>query len=188
MQNEEDVDLAALAMMANILPQAETAKIQHSGDVYSPTRDGLVFRVQYGASTMQGWRANQEDFMAITADEADNHGFLLFSVFDGHGGAATSHYCQQHFHPFLLRRLISARQAQQMNGTVRNHLHHRPLQQIISDAFLEFDANLPGPHYDSSAMVHLSWEQTIPHFSTGSTATTLVVDLIGKKSLFGSLW
>lgn len=30
---------------------------------------------------------------------------LLLSIFDGHGGAETSHYCHQHFHPFLRARI-----------------------------------------------------------------------------------
>lgn len=47
--------------------------------------------VKYGVATMQGWRKYQEDTWSVLADDPD---WLIFSVFDGHGGTSTSETCR----------------------------------------------------------------------------------------------
>ena len=42
--------------------------------------------------------------LAATPSPAGVH-MLLLSIFDGHGGAETSHYCHKYFHPFLRARI-----------------------------------------------------------------------------------
>ena len=45
--------------------------------------------LSYGASSMQGWRKDQEDTHIASGDVGGN-GMAIFGVFDGHGGKVSA--------------------------------------------------------------------------------------------------
>ncbi|PHZ17887.1 PP2C-domain-containing protein [Rhizopus microsporus ATCC 52813] len=55
------------------------------------TSEGNDKKVMYGASCMQGWRANMEDAHTALTSYA-NTGASFFAVFDGHGGSQVASY------------------------------------------------------------------------------------------------
>ncbi|CAI4230486.1 unnamed protein product [Auanema sp. JU1783] len=61
--------------------------------------NGKSDEVQYGACTMQGWRANQED--AHNCILSLEEGWNMFAVYDGHGGSEVSQYTADHLPKFL---------------------------------------------------------------------------------------
>ncbi|XP_053625016.1 uncharacterized protein LOC128683413 [Plodia interpunctella] len=56
-------------------------------------------KLECGASSMQGWRVNQEDAHNTILD-FDEH-TSLFAVYDGHGGAEVATYCSQNLPNFI---------------------------------------------------------------------------------------
>lgn len=59
--------------------------------------------VEYGVSSMQGWRRTMEDaHVAMTELHGDTE-VGIFGVFDGHGGAEVAKFCQEHIAAELLQ-------------------------------------------------------------------------------------
>ncbi|KAL1239676.1 putative protein phosphatase 2C F42G9.1 [Trichinella pseudospiralis] len=83
--------------------------------------------LSYGASSMQGWRINQEDAHNCILNFDDEVSF--FAVYDGHGGPEVSQYMSMNFPDFL-----------KSHGGWRTEKMDITLQR----AFLEFDASLKG--------------------------------------------
>ena len=55
-------------------------------------------RLEYGTSSMQGWRTHMEDAHICQPNLLPNlPDHALFAVFDGHGGSFTSKYAAEHF-------------------------------------------------------------------------------------------
>ncbi len=50
------------------------------------SEDGGTAEVQFGASSMQGWRINMEDSHLAVPNLGGDPSAALFAVFDGHGG------------------------------------------------------------------------------------------------------
>lgn len=85
-------------------------------------------RLNYGASSMQGWRAFQEDAHNSIIDfDKDTS---LFAVYDGHGGAEVAKYCSLNL-PDYLRSVTAYKTGN--------------LSQGLEDTFLEFDNTLTKP-------------------------------------------
>ncbi|XP_063531053.1 uncharacterized protein LOC134742054 isoform X3 [Cydia strobilella] len=82
-------------------------------------------KLECGASSMQGWRVNQEDAHNTVLD-FDEH-TSLFAVYDGHGGAEVATYCSKN-----LPECIKNTEAYK-NGD---------MTKALEDAFLGFDANI----------------------------------------------
>lgn len=61
---------------------------------YKHSSEGSNRKVQYGASSMQGWRRHNEDAHVTVLDFEPGHS--LFAVFDGHGGAEVAKFCKAH--------------------------------------------------------------------------------------------
>ncbi|VDN02025.1 unnamed protein product [Thelazia callipaeda] len=57
-------------------------------------------RVRYGATSMQGWRINQEDAHNCIVNYDDDCSF--FAVYDGHGGCEVARYAANHL-PYMLK-------------------------------------------------------------------------------------
>jgi len=66
-----------------------------SPDTRKNSQDGKGNTVQYGASSMQGWRLNMED--AHISEAVFTANSSLFAVFDGHGGAEVAKFCGKYF-------------------------------------------------------------------------------------------
>ncbi|XP_038215482.1 probable protein phosphatase 2C 58 isoform X3 [Zerene cesonia] len=81
--------------------------------------------LECGASSMQGWRVNQEDAHNTILDFDLNTS--LFAVYDGHGGAEVATYCSQN-----LPNYIKNTEAYKNGDLVK----------ALSDAFLGFDATI----------------------------------------------
>jgi len=81
--------------------------------------------MSYGASSMQGWRVNQED--------AHNHllnfdgGKSLFAVYDGHGGHEVAEYCSRYLPDYIKKN---------ENYKCGNY------EKALEDSFIGFDAIL----------------------------------------------
>lgn len=81
--------------------------------------------MSYGASSMQGWRVNQED--------AHNHilsfdgGKSLFAVYDGHGGHEVAEYCSKYLPDYIKKN---------ENYKTGNY------EKALEDCFINFDATL----------------------------------------------
>ncbi|CAF4937632.1 unnamed protein product [Pieris macdunnoughi] len=82
-------------------------------------------KYECGASSMQGWRVNQEDAHNTILDFDTNTS--LFAVFDGHGGAEVATYCSQNLPNF-----IKNTEAYKNGDLVK----------ALTDAFLGFDASI----------------------------------------------
>lgn len=85
--------------------------------------DEVSDKLECGASSMQGWRANQEDAHNTILDFDINTSF--FAVYDGHGGAEVATYCSQNLPNF-----IKDTEAYKSGDLVK----------ALEDAFLGFDA------------------------------------------------
>ncbi|XP_013180531.1 PREDICTED: probable protein phosphatase CG10417 isoform X1 [Papilio xuthus] len=82
-------------------------------------------KLECGASSMQGWRVNQEDAHNTILDyDADTS---FFAVYDGHGGAEVATYCSQNL-PEYIKKTDAYK-----NGDLVN---------ALTDAFLGFDATI----------------------------------------------
>lgn len=92
-------------------------------DKYSS--DETLAHLTYGASSMQGWRATQEDAHNCIPN-FETH-TSLFAVYDGHGGAEVAQYCAVHLPDYI--KSIPAFKAGNM-------------AQALEDAFLGFDETL----------------------------------------------
>nr|XP_026494883.1 probable protein phosphatase 2C 11 isoform X2 [Vanessa tameamea] len=82
-------------------------------------------KLECGASSMQGWRVNQEDAHNTILDFDENTS--MFAVYDGHGGAEVATYCSQNLPNFIKN--IEAYK----NGD---------MVKALTDAFLGFDASI----------------------------------------------
>ncbi|KAM3963119.1 putative protein phosphatase CG10417 isoform 2-T2 [Aphomia sociella] len=82
-------------------------------------------KLECGASSMQGWRVNQEDAHNTILDFDGNTS--LFAVYDGHGGAEVATYCSQKLPDFIKN---------------TDAYKNGELIKALEDAFLGFDANI----------------------------------------------
>ncbi|KAI5636326.1 protein phosphatase 2C domain-containing protein [Phthorimaea operculella] len=82
-------------------------------------------KLECGASSMQGWRVNQEDAHNTILEFDENTS--LFAVYDGHGGAEVATYCSQKLPDF-----IKNTEAYKSGELVK----------ALEDAFLGFDATI----------------------------------------------
>ncbi|XP_026329735.1 probable protein phosphatase 2C 11 isoform X2 [Hyposmocoma kahamanoa] len=82
-------------------------------------------KLECGASSMQGWRVNQEDAHNTILDFDVNTS--LFAVYDGHGGAEVATYCSQNLPKFIKN---------------TDTYKRGELIQALEDAFLNFDATI----------------------------------------------
>ncbi|XP_046964799.1 probable protein phosphatase CG10417 isoform X3 [Vanessa cardui] len=82
-------------------------------------------KLECGASSMQGWRVNQEDAHNTILDYDENTS--MFAVYDGHGGAEVATYCSQNLPNF-----IKNTEAYKNGDMVK----------ALTDAFLGFDASI----------------------------------------------
>ncbi|XP_034840206.1 protein phosphatase 1G [Maniola hyperantus] len=82
-------------------------------------------KLECGASSMQGWRVNQEDSHNTILD-FDEH-TSLFAVYDGHGGAEVATYCSQNLPNFI-------KNTEAYKGG--------DMIQALKDAFLGFDTTI----------------------------------------------
>ncbi|CAB3242376.1 unnamed protein product [Arctia plantaginis] len=82
-------------------------------------------KLDCGASSMQGWRVNQEDAhnTILEYDEKTS----LFAVYDGHGGAEVATYCSQNL-PNFIKETEAYKSGE--------------LTKALEDAFLGFDASI----------------------------------------------
>ncbi|XP_073943864.1 protein phosphatase 1G [Choristoneura fumiferana] len=82
-------------------------------------------KLECGASSMQGWRVNQEDAHNTVLDFDEKTS--LFAVYDGHGGAEVATYCSNNL-PDYIKNTDAYK-----NGD---------LAKALEDAFLGFDAKI----------------------------------------------
>ncbi|CAH0406425.1 unnamed protein product [Chilo suppressalis] len=81
--------------------------------------------LECGASSMQGWRVNQEDAHNTILDFDEKTSF--FAVYDGHGGAEVATYCSQKL-PDYIKNTEAYKKGEMIKA--------------LEDAFLEFDATI----------------------------------------------
>lgn len=67
------------------------------------TWEGSGPDLQFGGSSMQGWRRTMEDAHLAETSVGNDASMSLFGVFDGHGGAEVAKFCQKHFVNEVLR-------------------------------------------------------------------------------------
>ncbi|CAK1581804.1 unnamed protein product [Parnassius mnemosyne] len=82
-------------------------------------------KLECGASSMQGWRVNQEDSHNTILDYDVNTSF--FAVYDGHGGAEVATYCSQNL-PDYIKKSEAYKRGDLVNA--------------LTEAFLGFDATI----------------------------------------------
>ncbi|PRP80436.1 hypothetical protein PROFUN_11891 [Planoprotostelium fungivorum] len=63
---------------------------------------GRTVNVQYAVSMRQGQRPYQEDAYEVFRDDAE-HRFLLYGIFDGHGGSKFSRHAKEHIFDIILK-------------------------------------------------------------------------------------
>ncbi|CAG9585322.1 unnamed protein product [Danaus chrysippus] len=87
--------------------------------------DEVNEKLECGASSMQGWRVNQEDAHNTILDFDENTS--LFAVYDGHGGAEVATYCSQNLPNFIKN---------------TDAYKNGDMNKALTDAFLGFDATI----------------------------------------------
>ncbi len=119
--------------------------------------DGSSERISYGASSMQGWRVDQEDaHTSLLEFDARTHS-SLFAVYDGHGGAEVAKYCAKYLPDYLAAHVHEFRKG----GDIRA---------ALNQLFLDFDGRLRS----DEAQRELKEMRDGPE--TASAATTQPVD------------
>lgn len=93
------------------------------------SQDDSTDRMSYGASSMQGWRLEQEDAHISLLNFDERTKSSLFAVFDGHGGPEVAKYCAKYLPDFLQTHIEEFR-----NGG--------DLSQALMQLFLRFDETL----------------------------------------------
>ncbi|XP_065314080.1 probable protein phosphatase 2C T23F11.1 isoform X2 [Gordionus sp. m RMFG-2023] len=81
-------------------------------------------KLMVGASSMQGWRINMEDYKTCLMSIPEDPGTSFFGVFDGHGGNRTAEYSSHH----LVQKIVE-----------RSEYGEGNIQQAIENAYLELD-------------------------------------------------
>ncbi|XP_068629424.1 protein phosphatase 1G isoform X2 [Battus philenor] len=89
------------------------------------SNDEANAKLECGASSMQGWRVNQEDSHNTILNYDTDTAF--FAVYDGHGGAEVATYCSQNL-PEYIRNTDAYKSGDLVNA--------------LTDAFLGFDATI----------------------------------------------
>jgi protein phosphatase 1G len=86
--------------------------------------------ISYGASSMQGWRLDQEDAHNAILDFDPIKKMSFFAVYDGHGGSEVAKYCAKYLPEYL--------------KTIDEYLKG-DYPEALKKLFLEFDASLLTP-------------------------------------------
>lgn len=128
------------------------------------TENGVANGIQYGFSSMQGWRLEQEDAHTIECDIPSHPGFHFYAIYDGHGGSTVSNMSATNLLPKILAVPAFKNGDKHSVNTWATALH---------DGLLAFDADL----------------KTIPRLQSlqdhsGSTAITLF--LTPSHVIFGN--
>lgn len=92
------------------LGEGEGEEVTPSPYLDRPVLDKLMeegcsrWGITYALGSMQGWRANMEDFHnCVPQLGGELAGWSFFAVFDGHAGSSVAQYCSQH----LLSQILS---------------------------------------------------------------------------------
>jgi protein phosphatase 1G len=85
--------------------------------------------LSYGASSMQGWRMDQEDAHSSLLNFDSRTQSALFAVYDGHGGSEVAQYCAKYLPNYLKEHIEEFKPGGDM---------HEALRQL----FLRFDEKL----------------------------------------------
>ncbi|RNA30398.1 phosphatase 1G [Brachionus plicatilis] len=107
--------------------------------------DGDNEHMSFGASSMQGWRTNQEDAHNSILDFDDKTSF--FAVYDGHGGPEVALYCAKYLPQFL----------KNLEDYSKGNL-----EEALKSLFLKFDESLltPGALQELKELRDLSSRKT----------------------------
>jgi len=101
---------------------------------------GTNDRLQYGLSSMQGWRRTMEDSHIAQLDFTStlNRNASIFGVFDGHGGCEVAHFCRNH----MVQELLNLEAFQQGNYELAlKQLFHRMDEMLQDEAnFAEIES------------------------------------------------
>jgi len=99
---------------------------------YLHAAEGSANGLNFGVSSMQGWRMEMEDAHTIEPNVEGMPGHSLFAVFDGHGGQSAAIFASQNILSCLLKtEKFVAYKADQTNLEL--------LKQAMQEAFLEVD-------------------------------------------------
>ena len=93
------------------------------------SQDDSTESISYGASSMQGWRLDQEDAHTSLLNFDENTQSSLFAVYDGHGGSEVAQYCAKYLPEFL-------------KSHVNEFRDQTDLKEALRQLFLKFDEKL----------------------------------------------
>jgi len=150
--------------MGNLLGAPVTDKETHTGGTTTTSGSDSI---QWGVSSMQGWRVHMEDahiaegnlYAVVEGDDDDNDsssndtkipvpGHALFAVFDGHGGTFAACYAGKNFLRVLSKQPKWVEYAQAYNNSTTNAETTTTttkqelmtiLEQALQQAFVEID-------------------------------------------------
>lgn len=98
-------------------------------NTYKESQDGSTDKISYGASSMQGWRIEQEDAHTSLLNFDARTQSSLFAVYDGHGGAEVAKYCAKYLPDYLQSHIEEFREG----GNI---------EEALRQLFLRFDEKL----------------------------------------------
>jgi serine/threonine protein phosphatase PrpC len=152
--------------MGNLLGAPVTDKETHTGS------DGD--KLQWGLSSMQGWRVHMEDahiaetnLYALDGDGRTKiplRGHSLFAVFDGHGGTFSAMYSGKNFLRVLSEQPKFVQYARMCNSNESKQSERMTvLEQALQQAFVETDYEIAlairgNPHPHANQEYHLEGE------------------------------
>lgn len=139
--------------MGNLLGSPNTEKETHTGKTFSEN-------LEYGVSTMQGWRIHMEDAHICessinlledsnNSNASANSEISLFAVFDGHGGTYAAQYSAKHFvrvfssqtkfQEFCAKQQQTLTNLSESEKALKDREELELLECALTDAFLELD-------------------------------------------------
>jgi len=167
----------------------------------SPVTDKETFRdktstgLDYGLSSMQGWRIHMEDahicLPELYAEEGDEIipiiGTSLFAVFDGHGGRFCADFASRHFVEVLSRNEKMVQFAKEMSSTDKEEKRQtlELLEDALRESFMDLDMELLRVAVEGTSNADIETEtndegRTHQPEAMDESGTTIVVVVVTK--------
>lgn len=84
------------------------------------SQDDSTDQISYGASSMQGWRLEQEDAHTSLLNFDARTRSSLFAVYDGHGGSEVAKYCAKYLPEYLQAHLDEFRDGGDLKAALKH--------------------------------------------------------------------
>ena len=102
--------------------------------------------IEFVNCEMKGWRDTMEDASLFKLNFLDNKDWMLFGIFDGHGGNLISNFCAKNFQEILKNNIL--KYMHKLNKNYKT-LQDSDIQHCLIESFLKLDELLKSPKINS---------------------------------------